>query len=241
MLAEAASNLRRPGAPPSPPAAYQRRRDLNVERLNACEQLIAPSDATAAIFEQLGVDRSRIAVQRLTLPHLERLKPRPERPPGAPLTFVTLGGCASRSKGSRVVAEAVQTLDSAGYSGRYRLIVLGWAEPAVRETLAASPSVTLHGPYAPEDLDRLLDGPDIGILPSIWDETHGFVGIEMLAKGLPVIGSALGGITEYVIPGITGWLNSSATGAELAEIMIAAIEDSATVERLQSLRPTAPR
>jgi glycosyltransferase involved in cell wall biosynthesis len=70
-------------------------------------------------------------------------------------------------------------------------------------------------------------------VPSTWEEAHGFVGIELLAKGLPVIGSALGGIPEYVRDGETGWLNRSASGAELARLMAAALDDTAAVERLR--------
>ena len=99
--------------------------------------------------------------------------------------------------------------------------------------LAALPSVRLAGPYAPEDLDALLDRADVGLLPSVWEEAHAFVGIEMLAKGLPLIANALGGMLEYVRPGETGWLNHESTGAGLAELMAAAIDDPAGVERLR--------
>jgi len=74
-------------------------------------------------------------------------------------------------------------------------------------------------------------------MPSVWEETHGFVGIEMLAKGLPLIGSALGGITEYVRDGETGWMNHSATGSELAELMARALDDPSAVERLRRSVP----
>ncbi len=72
-----------------------------------------------------------------------------------------------------------------------------------------------------------------GIFPSVWEEAHGFVGIEMLAKGLPVIGNELGGIPEYVRPGDTGWLNDPPTGQGLADLMIQAIDDPSEVTRLR--------
>src|SRR3712207_8608199 len=34
-------------------------------------------------------------------------------------------------------------------------------------------------------------------------------GVEMLAKGVPIIGNAMGGIVDYLKPGVTGWLNST--------------------------------
>jgi glycosyltransferase involved in cell wall biosynthesis len=212
-----------------PPGDYQRRRDVNVQRLNLCDRLVAPSRRVAEIYATLGVEESKLTVQRLTVPHLANLHPRRDPKPGVPLSFVTLGGCASPSKGSRVIADAVRRLER----NDYRLVVLGHVEPVAARELSAVPAVHLAGSYAPADLDGLLDGGDVGILPSTWEEVHGFVGIEMLAKGLPLIANALGGIPEYVKEGETGWLNRSATGAELAELMTKALDDPGAVEGLR--------
>jgi glycosyltransferase involved in cell wall biosynthesis len=218
---------------PAPAAGYQRRRMVNLERLNACERLIAPSPRVADIYHELGVDRARLTVQRLTLPHLAQLHPSSSVELHTPVEFVTLGGCAAPSKGSEVILEAVQALDRLGLGGRYRLSVLGYAEPRIVAALSQRSAVSFHGSYAPEELQSLLDRFDVGILPSTWEEVHGFVGIEMLAAGLPLIGSALGGITEYVHPGATGWLNRSATGDELATIMAELIGNPGEIVRLR--------
>jgi glycosyltransferase involved in cell wall biosynthesis len=234
-LLSAPAGARRPGVDSDyvSPEQYQRRRDVNIERLGLCDRLIAPSPRVAEIYAALGVDASRMTVQRLTLPHVERLRPARRVGIRAPLTFLTLGGCASVSKGSRAVVEAVRILEASGRGGRYRLVVHGPVERQAEAELSRIDSVTLAGPYEPADLDSLLDGADVGVLPSTWEETHGFVGIEMLAAGLPVIGSALGGIPEYVRVGESGWLNRSAGGAELASLMADAIADPAEVLRLR--------
>lgn len=220
-------------APTAPPEDYQRRRKVNLQRLSLCDRLIAPSPRVARIHEDLGVPPSRLVLQTLTLPHLERLRPGRGSEPGTPLTFITLGGCASPAKGSRVVAEAVSALERRSPSLDYRLVVMGHVEPEIRDGLAGAGAV-LQGLYTPADLDEHLDAADVGLLPSIWEETHGFVGIEMLAKGLPVIGSEVGGIPEYVRKGETGWLNRSATGTELAELMARAVESRDEVKRLRA-------
>lgn len=218
---------------PASPELYQQRRNVNIERLQLCDRLIAPSPRVAEIYSRLGVDETRLTVQRLTLPHLEQLRPGRGPEVHDPVVFVTLGGCASPSKGSEMLSDAVQILERGGLSGRYRLLVLGYVDPAAARALSGIDSVHLHGPYHPGDLDQLLNEPDVGIVPSVWEETHGFVGVEMLAKGIPVIGSALGGIPEYVQPGATGWLNHSATGRELAGLMRSVIEDPPELRRLR--------
>ncbi len=69
------------------------------------------------------------------------------------------------------------------------------------------------------ELDSVLDDVDVGIVPSIWEEAYGFVGPEFLAKGIPVIANAIGGMPEYTRDGETGWLNRSCSALELARIM----------------------
>jgi glycosyltransferase involved in cell wall biosynthesis len=214
-----------PPGPPAPAAGYQRRRDVNVARLARCERLIAPSARSAEIYAGLGVPAESIRVQRLTLPHIDRLRPTRPLAVHAPLTFATLNGAASAAKGAHVLLDALRRLPGEDF----RLRVFGRAGDA----LAADPRVTLEGAYEPAELDGRLEGVDVGIVPSVWEESHGFVGPELLAKGIPVIGSALGGIAEYVRDGETGWLNRSATGEELARLMADAIRRPEHVLALQ--------
>jgi hypothetical protein len=235
--------------PGAPPADYQRRRDVNLKRLDGCDRLIAPSRRVAEIFAKLGVDPGRIVVQRLTQPHIEHLRPCRGPEVGSPLTFVALSALATRTKGADALLEAVRILDAAGYGGRYRVLVFGDVAPVAREAASRLPAVDIRGNYYAHDLDWLLEEGDVGLMPSVWEEVHGFVGVEMLASGLPLIGSALGGITEYVVEGETGWLNRSAGAQELAQLMMDRIDDPEGVERMrrsvrehrdEHVRPMAP-
>lgn len=224
------------GAPPGDgplPANYQHRRTVNVQRLNRCHRLVAPSQRAHDIHVDLGVDPDRLTVQRLTLPHLEQLRPRRDARVGAPLAFLTLGALGAAAKGSRMLVGAVEALERDRGPDAFTLTVLGPVEPALANRVARLRSIRSLGHYTPRDLDGHLDAADVGILPSTWEEVHGFVGIEMLAKGLPVIGSALGGIPEYVIEGTTGWLNRSVTATELVQLMAAAIDSPDEVKRLR--------
>lgn len=200
---------------PADAVTFQRRRDVNVERLNRVDRLIAMSNRVAEIHALLGVEPERLRTMQLTLAHIEHLRPR-LRDPRAPVTFATLGGGESPAKGSRVLLEAARTL--AGTPG-FRLIVFGHPEPAFIEAAANIPGLELGGPFPPERLDAMLDKVDVGIMPSVWEEAYGYAGIEFLAKGIPVIANAIGGMVEYVRDGETGWLNRSCTAEGLARIM----------------------
>jgi glycosyltransferase involved in cell wall biosynthesis len=184
------------------------------------------------MYAELGVDPTRLRTVHLTLAHLERLHPRRLTAPPRPVHFATLNGASGREKGAGVLATAVRCLADAGLGDRYRLTVFGWVDEPVRHQLTSVAPVRFGGRYDSADLNALLDDVDVGIVPSVWEEAYGYVGIELLAKGIPVIGNARGGITDYVRPGLSGWLNASATGEELAEIMRGVIADPGDVLRL---------
>ena len=213
----------------APPEAYDRRRDVNVARLSEVDLLIAMSNRVAEIYAQLGVDASRIRVLHLTLDHIANLRPRRIESVGRPVRFATLAGCASAEKGSFLVRDTVRLLREQGFTERdYRLTIKGYLDDRVEGDLRADPAVELGTVYGPEHMDEMLDALDVGIVPSMWEEAYGYVGVEFLAKGLPVIGNAVGGITDYVREGETGWLNDR-TPEGMAAIMASIIRDPGQV------------
>lgn len=213
----------RPSAADQSPAAYQRRRDVNVERLGRVGALIAQSPRVAEIYAQRGVSDERLRSLRFTLSHIERLRPRSISAPPDPITFTTLGGCASRTKGAHVIVGALRELRARGLEARFRLRVYGGVHDEVRGELEGYQGVEIPEMYTRDRLDSLLDAVDVGIMPSIWEEAFGYTGLEMLAKGIPLIANPLGGIVEYAREGQTAWLNAPCTGEGLAELMAALI------------------
>jgi glycosyltransferase involved in cell wall biosynthesis len=56
------------------------------------------------------------------------------------------------------------------------------------------------------DASLYLKGADCLICPSLWQEAMGFVNLEAMAGGLPVVASRIGGIPEFVANETTGLL-----------------------------------
>lgn len=225
-IAQAAINIERrrvPSGEPGP-SAYQRRRDVNIERLNRAQCLVAMSSRVAEIYSQLGVDPSRMRTLHLTLGHIERLRPRRMVLDGGPLTFGTLAGFESTAKGGHLLIKAMRLLNERTPSGRFRLLVFGHVDGRLAEEAKDVACIEVRGGYSPRDLDRVLDEVDVGIMSSVWEEAYGYAGVEFLAKGIPVIANALGGMTDYTREGQTGWLNRSCSAEELASIMADVIE-----------------
>jgi len=234
LLGALSRRLPRDGSPVASATAFQRRRDVNVQRLNSLDRVVAMSHRVSEIYELLGVDPDRLVTMQLTLNHIERLRPREYRP-ASPVTFATLGGGESEAKGSRLLLDAARTLAPEAREGRFRLLIFGHVDPAVREVAAGLDGVEARPSFAPGGLDSLLDEVDIGLMPSIWEEAYGYAGIEFLAKGIPVIANAIGGMPDYVRDGETGWLNRSLSADGLAELMRRAIEQPDEIERLNAL------
>jgi len=218
---------------PAPAAAFQRRRDVNVERLNELDRLVAMSSRVAEIYALLGVEHQRLVTMQLTLAHIERLGPR-HYSARSPVTFATLGGGESAAKGCRILLDAARSLAREAQDGRFRLLIFGHVESATREEAAQLDGVEIRSSFAPARLDALLDEVDVGIMPSIWEEAYGYAGVEFLAKGIPVIANAIGGMVDYVRDGETGWLNDSCSAEGLAELMRRAIEQPDEIQRLNA-------
>ena len=226
---------RRSRGVPAPTAEdFQRRRDVNLARLNRVDALVAMSTRVAEIHAELGVSPERLRTIHLTLRHIEHLTPRRlPRSTGRPLTFATLAGLESVPKGAALIIDAARRLSAAAQAGRFEVLVLGHVDREIAARAQELPGIRIRGPYRPGELDTLLDEVDVGLIPSVWEEAYGYAGIEFLAKGIPVIANAIGGVTDYVRGGETGWLNTARSGAGLAEIMARLIEAPEEVAALR--------
>jgi len=60
---------------------------------------------------------------------------------------------------------------------------------------------TIFAPVSYNQIPSLYAQADIIVFPSLWPEPFGRIAIEAMAAGKPVIGSAIGGIKEIIIPG----------------------------------------
>ena len=223
------------GAMPPAPAAFQSRRERSLELLNGAGCVIAMSHRVAEIYTRLGLDPGRVRTIHLTLAHIERLTPR-RVPPlnGRPLIFATLAGFESEPKGAILLIEAMRLLEAQARSGLFRLRVFGHVEPRFRELSRGIPGIEIGRHFGASALDSILDDVDVGLMPSIWEEAYGYAGVEFLAKGIPVIANAIGGMPDYTREGETGWLNGSCSAEGLARIIASILDEPEQVVRLNN-------
>ncbi len=96
----------------------------------------------------------------------------------------------------------------------------------------ALPGIRSFGPYDDSQLDRIIASADFGILPSIWPEAFGYVGPEMLSRGLPVIASNRGAMPDYVIDGMNGLLFDPAVPQALETCLRRLVNDARLCQSL---------
>ncbi|MBZ5561105.1 MAG: glycosyltransferase family 4 protein [Acidobacteriia bacterium] len=94
---------------------------------------------------------------------------------------------------------------------------------ALRETLTAKEDILLAGFRA--DAREILEGADMCVVPSVWQDALPFAVMEGMARGKPVIATRVGGIPEMIEDGVSGVLVPPADEAALAAALAALLSD----------------
>jgi glycosyltransferase involved in cell wall biosynthesis len=155
----------------------------------------------------------------LFLGRMDRLKggsylidalPRVARAVGAPLRLTFAGDGPARARWERRAAACTA------------------AEPLVR--------IDFAGWLDRAAIDRRLEASDLLVLPSLWPEPFGLVGLEAARHWLPVAAFAVGGVPDWLRPGLNGQLADGhpPTVEGLAGAMAACLKDPETHATLRA-------
>lgn len=98
---------------------------------------------------------------------------------------------------------------------RLALVGSGPAEEHLRSVFAGTPTV-FTGYLAGDDLAAAYASADVFAFPSD-TETLGFVAMEAMACGVPVVGARAGGIPDVIDDGVNGFLFTPGDSADLTE------------------------
>lgn len=143
----------------------------------------------------------------------------PPAPPPLPALRDTLLFCGrlAQNKGLETLIEAMQAIRPP-----VRLLIAG--EGPLRESLTAraqalglSNRVEFLGRLSEAELSPVYARAAVVVVPSEWPEPLGMVGPEALAHCRPVVGTATGGSSEWLQPGVTGLVVPTKDPAELAK------------------------
>jgi glycosyltransferase involved in cell wall biosynthesis len=137
---------------------------------------------------------------------------RPVRVPGPARARLLVVGRIVERKGVGNVIEALPRLPEA------ELLIAGGGSPELLDTdpqvgrlrelaadLGVADRVRFLGSVARAELPALMCSADV-VVAVPWYEPFGIVPVEAMACGRPVVGSAVGGLLDTVVPGVTGEL-----------------------------------
>ncbi|HEV7584189.1 MAG TPA: glycosyltransferase [Solirubrobacteraceae bacterium] len=212
---------------------YQGERDTSPpQRVEIEREIIRRADhviasCTDEVFElmRLGAYRGRVTVipSGVDLSLFTPEGPRAARPGGA-ARLVTIGRLVERKGIGNAITAMTRLQDC-------ELIVAGGPEqtdlhedPEARRLLGlideegVSDRVRLCGRVARAEVPKLLRSADVAVAVP-WYEPFGIVPLEAMACGVPVVASAVGGMVDTILDGVTGMHVPPRDPERLAEVL----------------------
>lgn len=197
---------------------------LRARRMYAkVDRIIAPSEFMRSKLLEGGFSESQVTVMRNFVGESALARARE----GSAITncaspYFLFFGRLSREKGARVLVEAF--LAVARELSGWRIVIAGEGpERAAVERLItrseARERVEFVGFRQGEALRRLVERASFAVTCSTWRENMPFSIVEAFAVGTPVIGTRIGGISELVREGDTGFLCEAGSVPSLADAM----------------------
>jgi glycosyltransferase involved in cell wall biosynthesis len=145
----------------------------------------------------------------------------PKASPGGPLVYA---GRLSHEKAVDVLIDAVGRLPDTA-----RLVVAGDGPDAAslraQAERVAPGKVEFVGRLAKPEVHELLRSAVAACVPSRWYENQPLSVLEAFAAGVPVVGTAIGGIPELVDDGTDGWLAAVDDADDLAAVLARVMAD----------------
>jgi glycosyltransferase involved in cell wall biosynthesis len=132
----------------------------------------------------------------------------PRRPPLNTPPTVGFAGRLVPKKGVDVLLRAMAQVIATLPEARLLLAGDGPERPELEHLIAAlglQPYVSLLGHRPRQELETLLAGTWVQVVPSLWEEPFGLVTAEAMMRGTAVVASRSGGLTELVRDGETGF------------------------------------
>jgi glycosyltransferase involved in cell wall biosynthesis len=229
--AACATLTRLPPAKVTNRAMHAFRRAAVRRALRAADAFIAGSNAIRADYAAIVPPATPFHV----LPYGVAIAPvREPRPPVRPPVRFGYVGSIALHKGVHVAVEAMRGIDAT-------LHVWGDASalPAYAGSMraAAPPNVLFEGSFAEAEKERVFASMDVLLVPSVGLESFGLAAREAMARGVPVVASAGGALSEMFESGVCGELFPAGDAAALHAILRRMAADPSIIDRLAERLP----
>jgi len=214
------------GLNPITMARLYKRESMRRDGLNQYAAVVAFSSHIEREYVKHGVDRSRTFRLPGHVPASPAPPPARARKAAAPSRLVFIGRMEP-PKGGDVLLEALPAVSrmlgrplQVSFVGDGRCRSAWQARAEASFPAGGSTRVEFTGWLAADARDRRLDDSDLLVVPSLWPEPFGLIGLEAAARGVPAAAFDVGGISEWLHDDVNGYL---ARGTASAETLAAAI------------------
>jgi len=197
------------------PAAYKRK-TRGLEALKRADLVIAYSGAVERHLAANGLTRRKV------VPLFSTMVPKIGAGQLAQRRVVFAGRVAP-PKGVNILIRAARNVDA-----EFAICGDGWQLEAMRRLarrIGVEQRIHFRGWLNANQLAEELAGASVVVVPSLWPEPFGLVGIEALATGRPVVASSTGGIVDWLEDGVTGLCVRPGDVRGLAQALNELLED----------------
>jgi len=210
-------------------AEYQFRYDAMLDLLKSADAVHCLSNLQVARIQDATGPINNLRVIPVSSPAV--VHPTPVSPSDSShlLRFCVLNVQQGRKdKGYDYLMSALLSLES-----RRKDFHVDWYADGV-----STECIRFLGGYKLEQLDGIAASTDFSITPSLWLETQAYTGVEMLARGVPLICSTRAGVSEWVANGTTGILFDPSNPGKFVDLLESLLKDREKVKtmRVETMR-----
>lgn len=113
---------------------------------------------------------------------------------------LTMLGNLSYLKGADLLIELANILD------RNKIEINFYGRSGKYAEMIKKAGISDHGSYNQAELSEILENTDVGLVLSVWEDNGPQVVMEFLNNHIPVIGTRMGGIPDFIEDGVNGIL-----------------------------------
>lgn len=162
---------------------YTALRNHYEKLLNACDMIHFNSKITENIYLSFFPELKK-KTQVLSIMHKGISDKRKLKPVNKEQIRLCFLGAAAQYKGLSVLLSVLNEVWNEGF---HNWVLDVWGTEKQKTNKHNGIPFFFHGRYNAKDLERLLCDKDLVIVPSIWFETFGFVVLEAISYGIPVL------------------------------------------------------
>lgn len=179
---------------------FQKMYLMNKKLLENANLLLPVSNRVKEIYMQSGIHNDYVVLHigNLTANNFQKYKRKPIKKKKIKVLFL---GNFSKIKGGEEFVNITNDLDHR----KFEFYFLGRCSDNEKAIMKVNKIIN-KGSYKQSELSKILQDYDLGCVLSIWEDNAPQVVMELLNNNVPVIGTKMGGIPDFIEDNVNGFL-----------------------------------